>query len=92
MGVPGLSKVLETYAVFTTIGCKALGCERHPPHSSQRSKIVIDGPSFAYCIYHRLIREKPDWLTAVEIMPSYDEVGNGALAFLNELESYGVVM
>ena len=92
MGIHGLSKVLETYAVSTTIGCKTLGCERHPPRNGQRSKIVIDGPSFAYCIYHRLIRGKPDWLTGVEIIPSYDEVGNGALAFLNELESDGAVM
>lgn len=87
-----MSKPLEAYATSTTIGCKTLGCDRHPPFNGQRIKAVIDGPSFAYCIYHRLIREKPDWLTAVEIVPSYDEVGKGALAFLNELESYGVVM
>lgn len=92
MGIPGMSKPLEAYATSTTIGCKTLGCDRHPPFNGQRIKAVIDGPSFAYCIYHRLIREKPDWLTAVEIVPSYDEVGKGALAFLNELESYGVVI
>lgn len=92
MGIPGLSKSLETYAVSTIIGCKTLGCERHSPRNGHHSKIVIDGPSFAYCIYHRLIRQQPEWLTAVEIIPSYNEVGKGALAFLDELESYGVVM
>ena len=92
MGVPGLPKALEAYAVSTIIGCKTPGCERHLSHNSQRSQVVIDGPSFAYYIYHRQIRQMPDWLTAVEIMLSYDEVGNDALAFLNGLESYGVVM
>lgn len=92
MGIPGLFKALEAYAVFTIIGCKTPGCERHRSRNGQRSRVVIDGPSFGYCIYHRLIRQMPEWLTAVEIMPSYDEVGNGALAFFNELESYGVVM
>lgn len=87
-----MSKPLETYAVSTIVGCKTPECERHPSHNGRRIEIVVDGPSFAYCIYHRLIREKPDWLTAVEILPSYDEVGKGALAFLNEVESYGVVM
>ena len=90
MGIPGLSKDLESYAVPTVLGCKALGCEKH--RHGQPSTIVIDGPSFAYCIYHRLVRGKPDWLTAMESIASYNELGTGALAFLDELESYGVVV
>ena len=90
MGIPGLSKPLESYAVPTVIGCKALGCEEH--RNGQPSRIVIDGPSFAYCIYHRLVREKPERLTAMESIASYHELGNGALAFLDELESYGLIM
>ena len=92
MGIPGLSKRLENYAVSTIIGCKTEGCERHTFQTGQPSRIVIDGPSFAFCIYYRLIQAKPEWLTALEIIPSYEEVGNGALAFLNELESYRVIM
>ncbi|KAM0806018.1 XPG domain containing-domain-containing protein [Usnea florida] len=90
MGISRLSKNLEPYAVPTILGCKALGCEKH--HKGQPSRIVIDGPSFAYCIYHRLVVEKPEWLTAVESIASYHELRNGALAFLDELESYGVVI
>ena len=90
MGIKGLSKDLESYAIPTTLGCKAPGCENH--RKGQPSRIVIDGPSFAYCIYQRLVRGKPEWLTAVESIASYHELGTGALAFLDELESYGVVM
>ena len=90
MGISGLSKDLQSYAVPTILGCKTLGCERH--RKGQPSRIVIDGPSFAYCIYHRPVLEKSEWLTAVERIASYHELRNGALAFLDELESYGVVM
>ena len=91
MGIPGLSKPLKPYAVATTIGCKTPHCSEHKPaHSESSRNIIIDGPSFAYSIYHRLIVQKPEWLTAVEAMPSYSELGQGALAFLNEMEDYGL--
>ena len=91
MGIPGLSKPLKPYAVSTTIGCKTQHCSEHKPALSESSRnIIIDGPSFAYSIYHRLIIQKPEWLTAVEAMPSYQEVGQGALAFLDEMEDYGL--
>lgn len=91
MGIPGLSKPLKPYAVATTVGCKTSLCEEHKPaHSEWNRGIIIDGPSFAYSIYHRLIIQKPEWLTAVEAMPSYEELGQGAIAFLNELEDYGL--
>ena len=91
MGVPGLSKPLKPYAVSTTVGCKTPLCEEHKPaHSESSRNIIIDGPSFAYSIYHRLIVQKPEWLTAVEAMPSYEELGQGAIAFLNEMVDYGL--
>ena len=93
MGIPGLSKPLKHYAVSTTAGCKTPHCEEHKPADSDSTRnIMIDGPSFAYSIYHRLIIRKPEWLTAVEAMPSYEELGQGAVAFLNELEGYGLKM
>ena len=91
MGIPGLSKPLKPYAVSTTIGCKTPHCSEHKPALSESCRsIIIDGPSFAYSVYHRLIIQKPEWLTAVEAMPSYSELGQGALAFLMELEDYGL--
>ena len=93
MGIPGLSKHLKPYAVSATAGCKTPHCEEHKPaHSDSTRDIIIDGPSFAYSIYHRLIIQKPEWLTAVEAMPSYEELGQGAIAFLNEFEDYGLKM
>lgn len=93
MGIPGLSKPLKPYAVSEVVGCKTPNCEKHHSQSAGRSsKIIIDGPAFAYAIYQRLVIQKPDWLNALEAIPSYDEVGKGALAFLDELESYGLTM
>lgn len=92
MGVPGLSKALKPYSVSTTVGCKTAGCIQHQPQHGGQIYMVIDGPSFAYCIYQRVIAAKAEWLTAIEAIPSYDEVGNGAIAFLEVLENYGVEM
>ena len=91
MGIPGLSKNLKPYAVAGVVGCKTPECQIHrSQQGSPSSNIIIDGPSFAYAIYHRLLVHKLKWLTAVEAMPSYNEIGKGALAFLDELESYGL--
>ncbi len=92
MGVPGLSKALKPYSTPTTVGCKTDGCTEHRPQYDGRRAVIIDGPSFAYCIYQRVIAQKPEWLTAIEAIPSYDELGMGAIAFLHELERYGLVM
>lgn len=93
MGISGLTKHLQSYAVSTAVGCQTPNCERHKGHDARQSnQIIIDGPSFAFCIFNRLFVNKPDSLDTLEMMPSYDEVGKGALAFLAQLESYGLVM
>lgn len=91
MGIPGLTTHLKPYAVPTVVGCKTPDCELHrSSNDSSATNIIIDGPSFAYAIYDRLLAHKPERLTGVEAMPSYDELGKGALAFLDELQSYGL--
>lgn len=35
---------------------------------------------------------KPEWVSAIEAMPSYYELGNGAVAFLDELENFGLLV
>lgn len=93
MGISGLTKHLQPYAVSTVVGCQTPDCARHKGQGARRSnRIIIDGPSFAYCIFNRLFVHKPISGDTMKMMPSYDEVGKGALAFLEQLESYGLVM
>ena len=93
MGVPGLSKALKAYAVPTVFGCKDPSCEKHSPHSDFSStNVIIDGPSFAYCVYNRLNAHKSAQLSALEAVPSYRDIGNGAMTFLNELENHGLLV
>lgn len=93
MGIPRLALHLQPYASSTVVGCQTPDCERHKCQDGRQSnQIIIDGPSFAFCIFNRLFVRKPVSLDPMKMMPSYDEVGKGALAFLEQLESYGLVM
>ncbi|CAD6566988.1 MAG: hypothetical protein ASARMPREDX12_009207 [Alectoria sarmentosa] len=93
MGIPRLALHLQPYASSTVVGCQTPNCERHKVQDGRQSnRIIIDGPSFAYCIFNRLFVRKPVSLDPMKMMPSYDEVGKGALAFLEQLESYGLVI
>ena len=93
MGISGLTKHLHPYAVSTVVGCQTPNCERHKGQDARQSnQIIIDGPAFAFCILNRLFVHKSVSLNTMDMMPSYDEVGKGALAFLEQLESYGLVM
>lgn len=93
MGIKGLSSALSPYAVSTVVGCRKTGCGKCSSHDQYEStKIIIDGPAFAYYIYDKLIVNRPQPVNAIDTLPSYSEIGEGALAILGELESYNVTM
>ena len=94
MGIPTLTSHLSPHAIPII-----LGCSNHPncpihSHPSYQSKtnIIIDGPSFAYAIYKKLIINKSGSFNALEKVPSYHEIGEATLELLNGLERGGVVM
>ena len=55
----------------------------HDPH------FIVDGPSLAYHIYYRLLAHKPRTLNVFDATPSYEQIGEGFLAFLEELQAHG---
>lgn len=93
MGIPRLTSYIAPYAVTTVLGCDKPGCQQHsPPVTGRSNKVVIDGPALAYAIYDRLTVQEVDHLNVLATVPTYDEVGQAALAFLFELEKRGVIM
>ena len=90
MGIPRLTSHLSPYAISTILGCEKPDCNTHQTRTWQNdNKIIVDGPSFAYEIYNRIVVSETDALDAI---PTYDEIGKTAVCFLNELERCGLIM
>ena len=77
MGIPHLITHLRPYAVDTDLNGRG---------------VIIDGPGFAYHIYHFLLSNSGDTKNPFESLPSYASIGETALTWLDEVESYGVKM
>lgn len=88
MGVPHLAKQLHAFAEFAPLGCKSEGCSLHPSDK----KIIIDGPSLAYHIYHCGLAHSPSNLGPIDALPSYEMLGKATVTFLDELQSYGTTV
>lgn len=86
MGIPGLTAKLQPYAVPAKLG------SYHLDASQDTSRVIIDGPSLAYHIYYRLLACKSASLNALDAAPSYHDIGQGALVFLDALREHDVVM
>ena len=92
MGIPHLSQFLEPFAVNRLLGCKTSGCEEHRHKFDNPRHLVIDGPGLAYHIYYKIQGHKDGSLNAIDALPTYTEIGHVFLAFLRELEEYGLTM
>ena len=93
MGIPYLAQLLQPYAVSTILGCKDEQCKRHRIDLAGSARnIIIDGPALAYHVYYNVLKEKPNLLNAFDAIPTYTETCIAFLAYLEELESYGLVM
>jgi hypothetical protein len=88
MGIPRLLGHLQTFAVPKILGCKTSGCNEHQTHQN----IIIDGPSLAFYIYYRILAHRSSSTNPVDAVPSYDELGQATLIFLDELRRHGAVM
>lgn len=90
MGVPHLITYLQPYATAVELGnCSSEG---HTPAHRVRYKVIIDGPGLAYHIYYRLLAWKTKSSNAFDAAPSYEELGRGAVIFLDELQKHHIVM
>lgn len=75
MGIPHLITHLRPYAVDKDLKGQC---------------VVIDGPGFAYHIFHSCLAEEPNARNPFEAFPSYEKIGDTAIRWLDELEGYGV--
>ena len=91
MGIPRLTSYLEPYSVPGLLGCDSFACPIHNPqiHSSC---IIIDGPGLAYHIFYRILAHKPASWNAIDAMPTYQEIGELTVLYLQELEKRGVCL
>ncbi|QSZ32364.1 hypothetical protein DSL72_001938 [Monilinia vaccinii-corymbosi] len=77
MGIPHLITFLRPYATLSSLKGK---------------DVVIDGPGLAYHIYHLCLGTKSAARNYFEANPSYNELGETALRWLDGLERSGVVV
>jgi hypothetical protein len=77
MGIPHLTRFLRPYAVSG-------------PLSGQEA--VIDGPAFAYHIYHILLSSRQSSRNQLEAAISYDEIGNATISWLKALQESRVTV
>ena len=89
MGIRRLTTYLEPYATAATIGCSNSTCS---VHEDGPTSMVIDGPGLAYHIFYRILAWKPASWHALDALPSYKEIGDATLLFLQELSKHGIVM
>ncbi|KAL8826880.1 MAG: hypothetical protein Q9191_003531 [Dirinaria sp. TL-2023a] len=93
MGIPRLISHLQPYAVPAVLGCKASHCSEHnSSYPDDRIKVTIDGPGFAYHVFYTLLAHKSPSLSAFDAAPSYAEIGQRAITFLEELQLYGLTI
>ena len=79
MGFPHLITFLEPYAVREGLARRA-------------SCVVIDGPGFAYHVYHIYLNANPGVCNPLAAIPTYKELGDAAIAWLDGLRKTGVVV
>ncbi|KAL9638644.1 MAG: hypothetical protein Q9164_001423 [Protoblastenia rupestris] len=93
MGIPYLLKNLQPYASFSILGCSSSDCNTHKSiHDRPVTKIVIDGPALVYYVYYQTLARKQAKSYSLGVVPSYKELGQGVLAFLNTLQTCGLVL
>ena len=74
MGIPHLITYLRPYAIHKSL---------------DEQTVVIDGPGLAYHIYHICLSARPASWNAFEAAPSYAELGQAVVAWLDGLRKSG---
>ena len=77
MGIPHLIASLERYSTLESLSGQC---------------VVIDGPAFAYHIYYLCLASRSHARRPFEAVPSYAEIGEVALLWLDGLQEAQVIM
>ena len=90
MGIQGLTKQLLPYAEWKVLGDPAKDHSGNPCHAAKN--VIIDGPSLAFFIYRRLLAHRLDGSSIIDSVPHYKMLGRATIAFLQQLQSCGLIM
>jgi len=91
MGIPRLMTQVSPYSEPVTWHRRhTLSKDASSP--PEKENIIIDGPSFCYFIHHKCLSTKTHARQALEAVPTYLELAEEAIAWLDELETFGFCM
>lgn len=77
MGIPHLIAFLKPYVTEELLAGR---------------NVVIDGPGFAHHVYYVCLGSRSNARNPFEAAPSYEELGNAAIRWLDELRESNVAM
>jgi hypothetical protein len=86
MGISGLTTKIAPYGERVTYIVTP-----SPPLSIDTGvDVIIDGPSFSHFIYSKCLASNFRTRGTFEALPFYGELGDAALAWLRQLETFGL--
>ncbi|CAD0101252.1 unnamed protein product [Aureobasidium mustum] len=80
MGIPHLTHSLSPYGDKVVL----------PQHPANHENAIIDGPSLAYHVFYVCIARRTSARNALEATPTYQELGQAAVNWLEQIEQYGL--
>ncbi|KAL8938978.1 MAG: hypothetical protein Q9216_003604 [Gyalolechia sp. 2 TL-2023] len=94
MGIPRLAGHLQPFAVSATLGSdpNSIAASDTPETRHFSSNVVIDGPGLAYHVYYKSLAGQSSTLNAYDARPSYRDIGEAFLVYLQEMEAHGLVI
>ncbi|CAD0010158.1 unnamed protein product [Aureobasidium pullulans] len=82
MGIPHLTHSLSPYGDKVVL----------PQNPANHENAIIDGPSLAYHVFYVCIARRTGPRNALEAAPTYQELGQAAVDWLEQIEQYGLKM
>ena len=83
MGIPHLSHQLQPHGTKLVLA-------RVAPDSKEQVSTIIDGPSLAYQCFYICMSRRSAARNAYEAAPSYRELGEAAVQWLQQIEQFGL--
>ena len=92
MGIPHLTRLLHPHATSIEFSAAPTRDEHGVvlESASRNCDAVVDGPALAYHAYSRALALRSTARNALEAIPSYREVGDVAVAWLDLLQEHGI--
>ncbi|KAL9022979.1 MAG: hypothetical protein Q9196_007444, partial [Gyalolechia fulgens] len=94
MGIRRLAGHLQPYSVSSILGSNpdTISVNDDAEARIPSSNVIVDGPGLAYHIYYKILAAKPSSVNAFNAQPSYADIGEALLAYLDLFEKNGLVI